>query len=235
MAGADRSEDITQITTNLQEKHLSTFHVVSDTEIALQAGSATGKGIVIVCGTAVNAFAVDSFHELHYLGGHGYAFGDYGGGLELSTEVFRTVIRAWDKREKPTLLTALVLEQLGYDSVEAMYEACIRYPKTVPKDLAPLLFIAEEQGDEAASQILNWQADEFVKTVGVLIDAGEYRPPDQQIILAGSLLTKSSTKALRRLIREKLVKEGIDFRVVPLVDEPVSGAVQMAMNYKPMK
>ena len=79
-------------------------------------------------------------------GGFGFLYGDgYAGGSGFATLAFRAVIRAWDERGPATLLTSLVLGQLGYTSVEPMYEDVLYGKTKVPPSLVKTLFQALKQ------------------------------------------------------------------------------------------
>ncbi len=122
LAGADWPEDIQRRQYALEKAELAWKVVVkNDTFGGLRAGTRCPYGVVIAAGTGANTAIITP-------GGDEWVFGyyqDYGGALDFSKEAIEAVLRAEDGRGAPTLLTELVLGQLGFATVEEMLKALV--------------------------------------------------------------------------------------------------------------
>lgn len=121
IAGADRPIDLTVLTPMIDQLNLPRYEIACDTYIALRAGTDRSYGVVIICGTGVNCAGIGLDQTMYQCGGFNYLHGDFGGGSGLANEVYRSVIRAWDGRGEDTLLTSLLLDFLGYETVDQMF------------------------------------------------------------------------------------------------------------------
>ena len=185
---------------------------------------------MLICGTGSNSAGVNPEGRFFQCGGFTYPFGDFGGGGSLCIEAFRTVIRAWDGRERPTLLTRLVLDELGYGSVQEMFDDYLDHNKVPPLRLAKLLFTAAKEGDEAAADILRGQGIELGKSAQAVIRRLAMETLTFDVVLAGSIVTRGEGDFVHQPIREAVKAAAPAARVVTLEVEPVVGAVWMAVE-----
>ncbi|MBP2000195.1 N-acetylglucosamine kinase-like BadF-type ATPase [Paenibacillus shirakamiensis] len=227
LAGADREQDYVILRPMIGQLGFAEYDIVCDTVIGLRAGTRQPYGVVLICGTGTNCLGIDpNGHELQ-CGGFGYEYGDFGGGKELAIEVFRTVIRAWEGREKPTLLTELVLQMLNYPSVQALFHDYLNDLRPVPKDLTKLLFIAADQGDDAALGILQRQGKELGIAARTVIDRLQMQSIPLEVVLVGSVLTRNAGQYITPYIQE-LIPTSCSLHILTV--EPVAGAVLLAME-----
>ncbi|WP_338012208.1 N-acetylglucosamine kinase [Paenibacillus beijingensis] len=157
LAGADRKPDFDILHPIIRKLGFDRYTIVCDTLISLRAGTSRPYGVSVICGTGTNSAGISPSGEMYQCGGFDYMYGDFGGGGSLCIEVFRSVIRAWDGREKQTELTPLLLQLLDYESVEHMYHDYLDHQHTVPLQAAQLLFTAAAKGDPVSLDILNRQ------------------------------------------------------------------------------
>ncbi|WP_276353685.1 N-acetylglucosamine kinase [Cohnella caldifontis] len=231
LAGADRPADYEILNPIAAAMGLRRVQVVCDTYIGLRAGADRPHGVVLVCGAGTNAMGRNLRGEEFQLGGFGYRYGDFGGGLILSEEAFRAVIRADEGRAEPTQLTRRVLERLGYASVEAMKHDFLDRDLQVPVHLVMALFQAAREGDAAAIGLLERQGEELAMSakavIGKLGMGGETFP----VVLVGSILTRAQGEPWTiRPLKEALAKLAPKAWIVKLDVEPVIGAVLAAMD-----
>jgi N-acetylglucosamine kinase-like BadF-type ATPase len=231
LAGADRPSDFEILNPIAAEMGLARVHVVCDTYIGLRAGADRPHGVVLVCGAGTNAMGRNLRGEEFQLGGFGYRYGDFGGGLILSEEAFRAVIRSDEGRAEPTLLTPLVLEQLGYDSVDAMKNDFLDRDLPIPVHLVMTLFEAARDGDAAAIALLERQGEELAASARAVIGKLGMAEESFPVVLVGSILTRAQGEpwTIRPLQRE-LARLAPHARIVKLDVEPVIGAVLAAMD-----
>lgn len=230
LAGADREADYEILRPMIAELGFAKHEVNCDTAIALRAGTDQPYGVVLICGAGTNSAGVNSRNEFYQCGGFSYAFGDFGGGSDLGIEAFRSVIRAWDGRERPTILTNLLLQDQGYDSVESMFNDYLNHDKTPPLRTVKLLFQAAEQGDEVALTILRVQGEELGKSARAVIQRLRMEADKFDVVLAGSVLTRGEASFIHPYIEQAVKSCAPDASLVKLEIEPVVGAVWLAFE-----
>ncbi|MFD0697228.1 N-acetylglucosamine kinase [Paenibacillus sp. GCM10027628] len=230
LAGADRPIDYTILRPLIGGLGFPRYAIDCDTMVALRAGTSEPLGIVLICGSGTNSAGKNRQGEFYQCGGFTYQFGDFGGGGTLSVEAFRSVIRAWDGREQPTLLTDLMLNFLGYGTVKEMFDDFLDHDKSVPLNTAKLLFQAAQQGDEVALRILRVQGEELGKSATAVIKRLQMEQETFNVVLAGSILARGAGTFVEAYV-EKAVNEVAPYAtLVKLNVEPVVGAVWMAME-----
>ncbi|MBE9916249.1 ATPase [Paenibacillus donghaensis] len=231
LAGADREVDYCILHPLIQEIGFTrNYSINCDTMIGLRAGTNRPYGVALICGTGTNSAGRNPQGEHVQVGGFDYMYGDFGGGGSLNIEVFRSVIRSWDGREQPTLLTPLLLEFLGYDSVSDMFNDFQDYNKRVPVHAVKLLFEAAEQNDAVALEILSHQGIELGKSAVAVIRKLGMEKETFDVVLAGSLLTRGDRGWIRGKIEEAVAPVAPNATIVTLSTEPVVGAVWSAME-----
>lgn len=229
LAGADRDADFQILRPMIAAMGFEHYHIVCDTVIGLRAGTKQTDGVVVICGSGTNCYGVNSLGEDMQCGGFGYSFGDFGGGADLAVEAFRAVIRSWEGREKPTALTDLTLEMLGYETVEDMFNAYLDEYKRAPHTLAKLLFEAAGR-DETARAILQRQGTELGISASAVIRRLNMGQDKFDLVLVGSVLTRGDSRFIAPYIEEqvKAVAPNCTLRVLEM--EPVAGALLLAME-----
>jgi len=198
--------------------------------IGLRAGTTRPNGVSLICGTGTNSAGRNLQGEHYQCGGFDYMYGDFGGGGSLNIEVFRSVIRAWDGREQPTLLTELLLQLLGYKDVSEMFNDYLDHWKKVPVHAARLLFEAAAEGDAVALEILHRQGVELGKSAAAVIHKLGMEQDIFDVVLAGSLLTRGDRGWIRGPIEKAVKAAAPQATVVTLTTEPVVGALWSAME-----
>jgi len=230
LAGADRPIDFTILRPMIGELGFAKHEIVCDTMTALRAGTTRPYGVVLICGSGTNSAGRNRQGETYQCGGFDYQYGDFGGGATLAVEAFRSVIRAWDGRERPTLLTELLLSYLGYPSVQALYDDFLDHGKPVPLDTAKLLFEAARRGDGVAIDILQKQGEELGKSACAIIRRLHMEDETFDVVLAGSVVTRGDGQYISEHIVRAVSGLAPNATVVKLKVEPVVGAVWLAME-----
>lgn len=229
LAGADREADFQILRPMIAALGFEKHDVVCDTVIGLRAGTRQPDGVVIICGSGTNSFGINKRGESVQCGGFGYAFGDFGGGSELAVEVFRSVIRSWEGREKMTLLSEATLRTLGYPSVENMFNAYLDQGRRIPQHIAKLLFEVAKD-DEVARSILQRQGTELGLAACAVIRKLSMQHDRFDLVMVGSVLTKGDSRYLTPYIAKEVNEIAADCRLSILTMEPVAGAVLLAME-----
>ncbi|MWV45953.1 ATPase [Paenibacillus sp. HJL G12] len=231
LAGADREVDYRILHPLVQEIGFNRNYTINcDTMIGLRAGTNRPYGVALICGTGTNSAGRNPKGEHIQVGGFDYMYGDFGGGGSLNIEVFRSVIRSWDGREQETLLTPLLLNFLGYDSVGDMFDDFQDHGKHVPVHTAKLLFEAAAENDDVALEILHRQGVELGKSAAAVIHKLGMEKDTFDVVLAGSLLTRGDRGWIREKVELAVAAAAPKASVVTLSTEPVVGALWSAME-----
>src|SRR5688572_10362483 len=171
LAGAGRKEDIERLHNWAVHKFPKTaVKVVSDAEILLRAGAASGPALALICGTGSIVYGRTITGALIRAGGWGYLFGDEGSGYSIGIAALRAVMQGYDGRGPETLLSKLVLERFGLhippELVHAIYGA--ESPRSEVATLPDLVERAASRGDSVAIAILETSARELVRTIAAV-------------------------------------------------------------------
>lgn len=231
LAGADREPDFEILRPMIGSLGFPRHRISCDTMIAMRAGTSRSYGAVIISGTGFNSAARNkNGDELQY-GGFGYLFGDgQGAGRSLSDFAFRSAVRAWDGRGKPTLLHDMVLKETGFPDVPRMLDAALDDRFRPPLKLAELVFEAARLGDEVAATFLREQGTEHGNAAAALIRRLGMQDEEFDVVLGGSVLAKSRDNAMIDAIKDELSKKAPRASVTRITMEPVAGAVLSAMD-----
>jgi len=232
LAGADTFHDFQILHRILQKLGFENYTICNDGLVALQAAETSFVGMTLICGTATNAIGRDREGNIHQIGGFGYAFGDFGGGHQLSKEIFRLVIRSAEGREAETQLLPLVLKKLGFTHIREMYEYYLRNKNMIPVHLTPLLFKAAVQGDGPAISLIEKQAAELVLSAEALAKKMELSAKPFTLVLAGSVITRSKNDLMYDAFLSKLRHSYLQATVKRLHTEPVIGSALLAIGKK---
>ncbi len=237
LAGADLPEDFAMLQEALEALSLAQRVIVkNDTLAALRAGLSRPWGVVVICGTGFNAAGRSPDGREIVLPGLGLISGDWGGGGELSQEVIRAVMRAWDGRGKPTLLTQLVLSTLELPSEQALlsrlYHDEIDHARLL--DLVKLLFEASAAGDEVARELIVLMGTEVGVTANALLKRLDLEATDAEVVLGGSVF-KGKGDLLVDTASQVIHQVAPSARIVRPHFEPVAGALLLALEADGMK
>src|SRR6185436_5141526 len=172
IAGVDRPRDahsIKEIMRRIGQKTPTV--VVNDALIALVAGAGDQPGVVVVAGTGSIAYGHDAEGRAARAGGWGYLLGDEGGGFWIGRAALSAVVRQFDHRGPVTLLTDLVLAQMGLTTpaqvIQAVYDRGL--PRHVIAGIADVVEHATRAGDAVAGDILGRAATELVSAAASVV------------------------------------------------------------------
>jgi len=232
LAGADLPSDFVMLQQAIDALHLAGKVIIkNDTLAALRAGLTRSWGVVVICGTGFNAAGRSPDGGEIVLPGLGPISGDWGGGGELSQEVIRAVMRAWDGRGKTTQLTELVLSNLELTSeqelLSKLYHDEIDHQLIL--DLVKLLFEASASGDEVAQELIVQMGTEVGVTANALLKRLSLEDTDAEVVLGGSvfkgkgdLLIDTASRVIHQVTpRAQIVRPRF---------EPVVGALLLALE-----
>jgi N-acetylglucosamine kinase-like BadF-type ATPase len=232
LAGADLKEDYLMLQNSVGDLSLArSISIKNDTMAALRSGLTHPWGVVVICGAGFNAAGVSPGGREIILPGLGPISGDWGGGYELSQEMIRMIMRAWDGRGRKTLLTKLILAAVNLNSIEELlsklYHQEIDYQNQL--DLVPLLFEASEAGDEVARDLIVRMGTEVGITAKALIRRLSLERDEVEVVLAGSVF-KGKGSLLFETVKHVVGGDVPKARIKRPKYEPVVGAALLALE-----
>jgi N-acetylglucosamine kinase-like BadF-type ATPase len=232
LAGDDVSDDHARLLEELgaafPDLHLT---LSNDVWAGLRAGSISGIGVAVNCGSGCGAVGRDAGGRQLMIPDLGYIFGDSGGGGQIGRDAFRAVIRAWDGRGAPTALTDAVLDLAGQPSVGELYLAL--YRELIPRDTfraaARLVLRAAATGDRVARDILERLGDELGLSGAAIARRLEMADTAFTFVLTGGVFrTLDSVLAGAAIARMRSVAPRCQ-PALPLI-LPVAGAALLALD-----
>lgn len=172
--------------------------VDNDLYALLRAGTDEPDAIAIVCGTGVNAIGVRADGAEVRFPALGGISGDWGGGSGIGEQALWHAARAADGRGPATMLSAIIVEQLGVASVPALIEDLHfgRRDSSELTALTPAVFAAARAGDAVAGGLVDRQAEEIVafaracvvrlglesRAIPIVLGGGIVRAGDERLI-----------------------------------------------------
>lgn len=230
LAGADREHDFRILKPALARLPFSRWEVVSDAWIGLRAGTSNYVGVSVVCGSGTNAVGRDAHERQVQVGGFGYEFGDTAGGRHLALEGFRASVRAYQGRGPATILTTLVAEYLGLESMDAVYNHFLDCDTPIPLELAEVVHEAASIGDAVATKLLIDMGRELGIAACAVMDQLSFSETPIPIVLVGSVVQKGQSPHLLGALSTTVASRHPNAYLKPLEVSPVFGAIGLALD-----
>lgn len=231
VAGADLPEDFEMLE---REIYTPLFGDISrcfknDSMAALRGGTRADHGIVIVCGTGCVCAGRNYAGEEARVGGLGPEFGDQCTGIVIGEEGLRTVWRARDGIEAPTLLTQKFVERSGLADVDELFRAIYRHTLSYDglEPMARLVFEAALEGDSPAHAILERGGRYLAAMVNAVASNLAMQGDAFEVITAGSVFKGEAPDLIEAMTME-IRNQCPRAECVPPAYEPVVGALMMA-------
>ncbi len=154
------------------------FIIVEDTYSALAAAHGGKDGIVVIAGTGSNCLGVKD-GKYASAGGYGALLGDEGSAYSIALKGLRKVMRAFDGREPPTVLTDLILKATGRKSPRDFIRLTLEMDRTAIAALSQYVFLAADGlQDAGAAAILRDGARDLVEMVSAVARSLGLEAPD---------------------------------------------------------
>jgi N-acetylglucosamine kinase-like BadF-type ATPase len=204
------------------------WEVDNDALAPLALGSEDGTGVVVICGTGTNCIGINATGQRKQVGGLSPAFGDAAGGSVIGIRAYSAAIRGEDGRGRPTLLSQLIRSHIGSsDLLSVVHHTYADGEGFAFSSIAPLVFEAAERGDSVAVEILIDNGRELgISALAALREL--FSPEDAPtVVLAGSIAQNPNPITLTA-VREAVLPEYPNARIMVPTAEPVLGAVLLA-------
>jgi N-acetylglucosamine kinase len=205
------------------------FTVDNDARIALTGAIGFGAGVVVIAGTGSVAFGRNEAGEEARAGGWGPIIGDEGSGYFIARTGLSAVLRAFDGRGKPTLMTDLLRAEHHLEPRDV--PRAIYAQNTHADDVAryaKLVFDAAEAGDAVARSILDLSAQQLA--LSVLAVARRLKIIDGAFPVAYVGGVFKAGEVLLAPMRDAIAAEAKEAKMQPPLKTPVEGAAQMAIR-----
>lgn len=228
LAGADWPEDCARREAVLARSGVARHVVVKNDALAgWRAGTRQRYGVIIVAGTGSNTCIITP-------DGQEWCYGyyvRYGGAGDVGMDAVDAVLREVDGRGAPTELTAVVMQQLGYERVRDLLMATYtdQLDRQAVRSLCPLVFEVADGGDEVAAGIVRKQGLALAEYATAAICRYGMEQLDFDIVLAGSVF-KGRGSLLIDTITHAIQRVAPRARVVRARLEPAVGAVLLACD-----
>lgn len=232
LAGADLRSDVNRLTAALrQERIADEIVVLNDTRAALRAGSPSGWGVAIICGSGVNSIGVAADGRVASLPALGNISGDWGGGRAVGEAGLTAAIRARDGRGPRTSLERSIPAYFGFGRplgiTWAIYRGRIAEERL--RELSPIVFAAAMEGDAVARQIVDRLADELATMAIAILRRLRLVRANVDVVLAGGVI-RTEDEAFFEGIAQRLHRRAPLARIRRLTEPPVVGAALLALD-----
>lgn len=202
--------------------------IVGDHETALYGAHGTPCGMILIAGTGSICFGANAKGETHRTGGFGHLVDDEGSGYWIGKQLLAATLQASDGRIPATLITELVYERLGLQSVRQLigYVYDKQRSKKDIAALAPLLITACAHGDLQALKIARESGDALARLVVPV--AAKLELDEGPLALAGGVLTHHD--AVRGELEQSLQRRYPNMSCYYAKQDAMHGAVSMAIH-----
>lgn len=222
LGGADRPQIKERIQHAFVEEWGERLLIDNDVIAALYAGTWGQPGVVLLAGTGSIACAFSKEGARHRVGGWGYLVGDEGSGFDLGKKAAIAVLREYDGRGEPTVLTRLFMDHYGVERPDELIN--LIYGGSNPRmELAKTSQLVEQAatlGDPVANALIMQAVGDLLELADACLKKVQEPVP---VVLAGGLLTAGT------ILREQLVASASFQTVIPTVS-PVVGALVAAIT-----
>jgi N-acetylglucosamine kinase-like BadF-type ATPase len=233
IAGADVPEDYEMLDREIFRPLFGEIPRVfrNDSMAGLRGGTREPYGIVIACGTGCVCAGVNTEGKESRVGGINEYFGDAVSGSSIGLEGLKCVWRARDGIIPPTRMTEKFLHRAQCSDIEGFFYVMYREEKTFAdlEPMAPLVFEAAAEGDEAACGILEWGGDYLADMVNAVARHLEMTRKRFHVVMAGSVF-KGASPVLRDAMITRIHRQCPDAECVMPVFEPVVGGLLLGME-----
>ena len=198
MAGVDFPSEEEELRDAVERRGwAASTSVTNDTFAILRAGTETGWGVAVVCGTGMNCVGVGPDGRHARFPALGATTGDWGGGYDLGLAALFAAARSEDGRGPKTTLEHTVPAHFGLDSPAQLAEAIHRgeIPLLRLNEL-PRLVLAEAERDAEAAAIVDRLAAEVVAFARVALERLDLTTEPVEVLLGGGLLQSGDGRLL---------------------------------------
>lgn len=204
--------------------------IYNDTRIGLEAGSSSKNKIIVIAGTGSNCFGVNEEGKEAKANGWDYILADEGSGYKVSIKGLRAVMRDYDGRGEKTLLSKTILDELGFKNILDLSEWAYKKPFSKEKlgSLAKTICQTAKMGDKVSIAILAGEAEEALISINTVVQILGLKDKNFDLVFVGGLF--KCIKYFKSVLTSKLKEDYPRTKIIPLIDNPVNGAIKLAIG-----
>ncbi len=206
------------------------FIVDTDARVALTGAIGFDAGVVIISGTGSVAFGRNALGREARAGGWGPTLGDEGSGYAIARDGLAAIVRSYDGRGTPTLMTQLLCHE--YDMCDPNDLPKFVYAATTHADdiarYGKLVIEAAQSGDEVARGIVANAGRELAVCVLAVADRLEMLSEAFPVAYVGGAFHAHAL--LLDPMREAINARAPHATIAPPKATPVEGAAMMAVR-----
>ena len=199
-----------------------------DARSALAGAIPFQAGVVVISGTGSIGFGVDSTGKAFRAGGWGYLIGDPGSGFEIGRQALGAVLRVNEKGGPNTLLTPMLLKDLGISQVGLISQSVHlkENPKVYIAGLSSLVIQAAQSGDAVARELLETAGRQLAGLAITVLEKLHWQVEEIPVSGVGRVLRSSTL--LWRSFSDEVIQLEPRARVVAPELPPLAGALLLA-------
>jgi N-acetylglucosamine kinase-like BadF-type ATPase len=204
--------------------------VGNDTFAVLRAGTDSGCGVAVVCGSGINCVGVAPDGRSVRFAAIGEISGEWGGGFDVGLAALGAAVRSEDGRGPKTELEEKVPAHFGLARPLDVTEA-IHFERIAQERLAELaaLVLEAAASDSAAAAIVDRLAAEVVAFARAVLVRLELTGEPVEVLLGGGLLQARNARLLDG-IEAGLSKVGPKIGARVNEAPPIAGAALLALD-----
>jgi N-acetylglucosamine kinase-like BadF-type ATPase len=205
------------------------FKVFNDIVIALASGTDSHNAVCLISGTGSNCFGRNAAGKTAKTGGVDFLLSDQGSGFDIGQQVLRAAVKSYDGRSKKTLIEDLVCKHFKIFSIAELKDKVYHPPlnKTQIGQLSRICFLAKDENDTIASEIIKEAIEELLEmVVTVMIKLDLTKTPTDLVLIGGI----ASDPYMREQLELRLTANYPQVRIVLPEHPPVYGALQIALT-----
>lgn len=231
LAGVDLPIEVDRANGEARARGWSPDTVVdNDTFAILRAGSESGWGIGVVCGTGLNCVGVSPDGRHARFPALGWTTGDWGGGTDVGAAAVSAAARSEDGRGPRTTLERLVPAHFDLATPRELAEAIHfgRIASSRAAELVPLV-LAEAADDAVAASIRDRLAGEVVALVRVAVERLGLADEEVEVVLGGGIF-QGGDPGLLAAVTSRVLEIAPRARLRSSRVPPVYGAALAALD-----
>jgi len=202
--------------------------ICNDTRIGLESGSESKNKIIIIAGAGSNCFGINEDGKQAGASGWDFILADEGSGYSVGLKALKAIVKAYDGRGEKTLLSKTILEELNLNEIPDLIKWA--YGGLFSKDkisaLAETVSNTAKMGDKVSIDILAEEAEEAAISVITVAQKLGFKDKDFDLVFVGGLFR--CRKRFKNVLISKLRKSFPGINFIPLVANPVEGAIKLA-------
>ena len=150
--------------------HIRQIGLSDDSLIALVGALRGRPGVVTIAGTGCISFGRNDAGQIARAGGWGFAFGDEGGGFDLTRQALRAALRFEEGWGPPTILHEMLRRAVGLDDIRLVQRKFYGadYSRDSIAGLSRLVDAAAALDDRVALRILRTAARQLAKITRIV-------------------------------------------------------------------